>query len=226
MGEFELARRVVLRTMRTRAWREDIRAEDETMVAHIPQLLRINRLGMITENSQAGRSHHYTSQATGRREHSAERAYCFGFVHPDVADAFINWMWLNTDKYVVRAKIVEEWPGPVGRIGVTTERSKMVTWVSPFGDPGCRACNYGRWIYPEQGGAASSGTTSREEAMLAKARRAIGPYLAHPVPETAEFLLLVDMKWGRRANGRRGLFTEIEHGLRATARSGSLNAGK
>ena len=215
MGEFEQARRVALRTMRTRAWREDIRAEDETMVAHIPQLLRINGLGMITENSQAGRSHHYTSRATGQREHAAERAYCFGFVHPDVADAFIHWMWLHTDKYAVRAQTVEEWPGPVGRIGVTTEGSKWVTWVSPFGDPGCRACNYGRWIYPEQGLAASP--TADHEAMLAKARRAIGPYLAHPVPETAVFLLLVDMKWGRRADGRRGLFTEIERGLRAVA---------
>ena len=215
MDEFEQARRVALRTMRTRAWREDIRAEDETMVAHIPQLLRINGLGMITENSQAGRSHHYTSQATGRREHAAERAYCFGFVHPDVADAFIHWMWLHTDKYAVRAQIVEEWPGPVGRIGVTTEGSEWVTWVSPFGDPGCRACNYGRWIYPEQGRAASS--TADHEAMLAKARRAIGPYLAHPVPGTAVFLLLVDMKWGRRADSRRGLFTEIEHGLHAVA---------
>lgn len=68
------------------------------MVRHIPQLTRINRLGMITSNSQAGRNSRYTSRTTGKRELMAERAYCLGFVHPDVADAFIKWMWLHTDK--------------------------------------------------------------------------------------------------------------------------------
>lgn len=49
--------------------------------------------------------------------------------------------------------------------------------------------------------------------MHMKARARIGSYLKDPVPETAVAVLLVDMKWGRKANAKKGLFTEIERGL-------------
>ena len=53
---FELARRTAVRTMRTAAWKHEIGGEDPTMVKHFPQLTRINNLGMITWNSQAGKN--------------------------------------------------------------------------------------------------------------------------------------------------------------------------
>ena len=74
MDAFESARRVAVRMMRTAALAEELRNEDPTMVRHIPQLTRINRLGMITSNSQAGRNSRYTSRRTGKRELMAERA--------------------------------------------------------------------------------------------------------------------------------------------------------
>ncbi len=48
MDAFERAKRVAVRAMRTRMWQKAIGEEDPLMVAHIPQLVRINKLGMIT----------------------------------------------------------------------------------------------------------------------------------------------------------------------------------
>ena len=213
MDAFESARRVAVRMMRTAALAEELRNEDPTMVRHIPQLTRINRLGMITSNSQAGRNSRYTSRRTGKRELMAERAYCVGFVHPDVADAFIEWMWLHTDKYVARMRLADGVHDETGRIGVTVAGTGTMweTKVSPFYEANDRTCNYGRALFPEQGRALEGKMT---DAMLATARKQIGPYLAHPVPDTAVGIVLVDMKWGRRADTPKGLFSEIERGLR------------
>ncbi len=54
MDAFERAKRVAVRAMRTRMWQKAIGEEDPLMVAHIPQLIRINKLGMITIQSQSG----------------------------------------------------------------------------------------------------------------------------------------------------------------------------
>ena len=53
MDAFERARKVAIRVMQLPMWQKSIGKEDPLMVAHIPQLVRINKLGMITINSQA-----------------------------------------------------------------------------------------------------------------------------------------------------------------------------
>ena len=70
MAEFDRMRAKVLAMLASREWRAARKAEDPTMVRHIPQLVRINKLGLLTFDSQAGR----------KDRAYAERAYCFGFV--------------------------------------------------------------------------------------------------------------------------------------------------
>jgi hypothetical protein len=64
-GEFELARRVAVRMMETRAFAKDIEEEDETMVKYIPNLRRLNELGMITFDSQSGKLSTFPHYQTG-----------------------------------------------------------------------------------------------------------------------------------------------------------------
>ena len=207
MDAFERARKVALRVMRMPMWQKGIGEEDPLMVAHIPQLARINKLGMITINSQAGNVRYFKSAKTGKRGTVAERAYCIGFVPADTADKILRWMWAHTDKYAVKAYIGDDEKLPdFARIGVTTQDGgeTWVTTVNPAGPPEFRNLNYpsaGHW-----------NEWTREER--ARACKAFGPYLASPVPESAVCLLFVDMTIGRLASAPSGLFSEIERCLR------------
>ena len=199
-------------------WQKGIGEEDALMVAHIPQLVRINKLGMITINSQAGYVR-YSKSGTGERVTDAERAYCIGFVRADAADKILRWMWTHTDKYAVKVYIGDDVKLLVGfaRIGVTTLDGGE-TWdttVNPAGDPDFRNWNYPQGMWEEW---------TREER--ARAQKAIGPFLASPIPESAVCLLFVDMTIGRLASAPSGLFSEIERCMRfVTSRAhGSLSS--
>ena len=204
MDPFERARKVAIRVMQLPMWQKSIGEEDPLMVAHIPQLARINKLGMITINSQAGNVRHSKSLRTGKRATIAERAYCYSFVPADAADKILRWMWTHTDKYAVKVYIGDdEKLQDFGRLGVTTQDGGE-TWftrVTPAAPPDFRNWNYGMW---EQ--------WTREER--ARAHKAIGPYLESPIPESAVCLLFVDMTIGRLASAPSGLFSELERCLR------------
>ena len=207
MDAFERARKVAIRVMQLPMWQKSIGEEDPLMVAHIPQLARINKLGMITINSQAGNVRYSKSLRTGKRATSAERAYCYSFVPADTADKILRWMWTHTDKYAVKVYIGDdEKLQDFARIGVTTQDGGE-TWdtkVNPAGPPEFR-----KWNYPSAG---MWNEWTREER--ARARKAIGPYLESPIPESAVCLLFVDMTIGRLASAPSGLFSEIERCLR------------
>ena len=210
MDAFERARKVALRVMRMPMWQKEIGEEDPLMVAHIPQLVRINKLGMITINSQAGNVRYSKSLRTGKQATIAERAYCYSFVPADAADKILRWMWTHTDKYAVKVYIGDdEKLQDFARIGVTTQDGgeTWVTKVNPAGPPDFRKLNYpsaGMW-----------NEWTREER--ARARKAIGPYLESPIPESAVCLLFVDMTIGRLASAPSGLFSEIERCMRSVS---------
>ncbi len=192
------------------------------MVKYIPNLRRLNELGLITFDSQSGKRSTFAHYQTGKRVDLVERAYCYGFVDTAVADAVIEWMWDHTDKYVTRAIDVEAIArgdtalyavlSEFGRIGVTrSECDGTASWptrASAVVMPHDYKCNYGRWVYPEQRGAPA--TPDGEEAI-----KHVGPYMAHAVPRSAVCLLRVDMRLGRRADARDGLFTQLEAALSA-----------
>jgi hypothetical protein len=128
MDAFERAQRVAVRAMRTRMWQKAIGEEDPMMVAHIPQLVRINKLGMITTQSQSGVVRHYKSVRTGERRTMAERAFCYGFVRESAAGKILRWMWAHTDKYAVEVYIGADANPDFALLGVTTQDGGE-TWV-------------------------------------------------------------------------------------------------
>jgi hypothetical protein len=128
-----------------------------------------------------------------------------GFVSAESADALIDAM-TRTDKYVARMHLDDSILTDVGQTAVTVMGGSAEAWVRVGGHPEMRKCNYGRWIYvrPE------NDTEQKREA-----RAIIGPYMEHPVPDTAVCLVCVDLKWGRRADAPNGLFTQLEAALSA-----------
>ena len=206
---FERARRVAARTMSTDEWQDDLRKEDPTKARHLRQVTRLTDLGMIVESWLAGRAYTYASR-TGGVKKGVERSYVLGFVSADTADGLIAAM-TRTDKYVAKMHLdagmyVSGAFTGGGKIAVTVMGGNAEAWMRVVGHPELRKCNYGRWIYvpPE------NDTDQKREA-----RAIIGPYLEHPVPDTAVCLVCVDLKWGRRADGPNGLFTQLEGALSA-----------
>lgn len=202
---FERARRAAARTMSTDEWQDDLRKEDPTKARHLRQVTRLTDLGMIVESWQAGRAYTYASRSGGVKK-GVERSYVLGFVSADTADGLIDAM-TRTDKYVAKMHLdagmyVSGAFTGVGKIAVTVMGGNAEAWMRVVGHPELRKCNYGRWIYvpPE------NDTDQKREA-----RATIGPYMEHPVPH----MVCVDMKWGRRADGPNGLFTQLEGALSA-----------
>ena len=112
----------------------------------------------------------------------SERAYCEGFVPPHKADEILRWMWAHTDKYAVKVQVGDDAVdarvfADVGKFGVTTQDGgeTWITKVRPSGPAMLRTLNYptiGVW---------NSGTAEDKK----QARRAIGPHLADPIPDSA-----------------------------------------
>jgi hypothetical protein len=206
---FERARRVAVKTMSTDEWKDDLRKEDPTKARHLRQVTRLTGLGMIIESWQSGRAYTYASRSGGVKK-GVDRSYVLGFVSADIADGLIDAM-TRTDKYVAKMHLdasmyVSGAFTDVGKIAVTVMGGNAEAWVRVVGHPELRKCNYGRWIYVEP----ANDTEQKREA-----RAVIGPYMEHPVPDTAVCLVCVDLKWGRRADGPNGLFTQLEQALSA-----------
>jgi hypothetical protein len=76
------------------------REEDPTMIKHLPLLQKINKLGFLTENSQAGRFSKGKHYKDGLPYEIHERAYVSGFMLETKAVEFIKHFNLYTDKNV------------------------------------------------------------------------------------------------------------------------------
>ena len=188
-NDFDRMRAKVLAMLGSGEWRAARNAEDPTMVRHIPQLVRLNELGLLTFDSQAGR----------KDRAYAERAYCFGFVR-DRASAMrlTQWVSLHTDKYASLVVVQGNGPDPrnnfvasaadvmlrrtAGCFPVSVDGAEIRSTVSPFAIP---------------------------------VNRHVADDEDH-VPLDAECVMFVDLKWGRGADTKHGLFTAIESGLTRT----------
>jgi hypothetical protein len=197
--------------MSTDEWQDDLRKEDPTKARHLRQVTRLTGLGMIIESWLAGRPYTYASRSGGVKK-GVDRSYVLGFVSADIADRLIAAM-TRTDKYVAKMHLdasmyVSGAFTDVGKIAVTVMGGNAEAFMRVVGHPELRKCNYGRWIYVEP----ANDTEQKREA-----RAIIGPYMEHPVPDTAVCLVCVDLKWGRRADGPNGLFTQLEQALSEAA---------
>ncbi len=151
-GEFEMARRVAVRMMETRAFAKDVEEEDPTMVKYIPPLRCLNELGMITFDSQSGRR--FTFPKIIKMSERVEGAS-------------------RGDKAIYT--VLEEF----GQLGVVQRECEgSVSWpaqASPVVMSHDYTSHYGRWIYPEKRGKPPD--ADGEVAIMH-----VGPYMEHPIP--------------------------------------------
>jgi len=184
---FDEVRDAVVARLASAGWAAERRAEDPTMVQHIPQIVRINRLGLLTFDSQAGR-------ADG--EHK-ERAYCYGFVRDrETACGLTSWVSLNTDMYASLVVVMGP-PGPDPSNAFRASASEVLLRSTV------------KFPVTVEGGVVDSTVSP---FVIPAERHVAGP-TAPPVPDDAACVLFVDLVWGRPAAD--GLFAAIESGLGA-----------
>jgi hypothetical protein len=82
-------------------FKKRIEEEDATMLKHLPILQKINRLGYLTTESQAGKKSSGKSYIDGKPYVIQERSYISGFMLESKAVDFIKNMGLHTDKNAV-----------------------------------------------------------------------------------------------------------------------------
>ena len=166
-------------------WNAEREREDPTMMRHIPQLIRINAIGLLTFDSQAGRV-----EGTYK-----ERAYCFGFVRDrECALQLTEWVSLNTDKYASLVVVQGDGrPDPHNRFVASAEDVMLRTTAGRL-----PVSIYGAEIH------------SHVSPFTIPANRYVA---GDAVPSDAECVLFVDLVWGRPADSTDGLLTAIESGL-------------
>ena len=82
-------------------FKKRIEEEDASMLKHLPILQKMNRLGYLTTESQAGRKSSGKSYIDGKPYVIHERSYISGFMLESKAVDFIKNMALHTDKNAV-----------------------------------------------------------------------------------------------------------------------------
>lgn len=82
-----------VKLLKSESFIERVKEEDEKMLEQIPQLIKINSLGFLTTNSQAGNM--------DKKHKLFERAYITGFMLGKMAEKFIKLMGVNTDKNAI-----------------------------------------------------------------------------------------------------------------------------
>ena len=160
---------------------ERIRDEDDTMLAHLDILTRINAAGFLTTNSQAGRKTFGSRDKTRYELH--ERAYLFGFMLEKEAVQFIKNIGISTDKNAVFTPFCSDdmyLPSALD-VPVTISKSGGQVHVN----------THISMALPN-----SVWHSFRKQVKLNKG-------------EPVVFITCWDTKWNRNASGPSGLFTDV-----------------
>ncbi len=80
---------------------EEIKLEDKTMLEHLPTLRKINKMGFLSLDSQAGRTFKSKNYKTGEKYREEQRAYLIGMMEINKAVSFVRRMSMDTDKIAV-----------------------------------------------------------------------------------------------------------------------------
>jgi hypothetical protein len=183
-----------LAVLRSDEWRAERTREAPKMKRYFTQIVRINELGLLTFDSQAGVSN---------RKYK-ERAYCFGFVR-DRAFAFelTRWVSLHTDKYASLVVVQGDGrPDPHNRFVASAADVMLRTTAG---------------LFPVTAHVRADGADGTME-IHSTVSPFTTPYYRHlagkdPVPADAVCVMFADLVWGRAAGARDGLFTAIERAL-------------
>lgn len=99
--KFKDAQKRAIKMFESKEFIENIREEDPSMIKQLPLLKKINELGFLTENSQAGRfskGKHYIDNNTYEIH---ERAFISGFMYESKAIEFIKMFNIETNKNAI-----------------------------------------------------------------------------------------------------------------------------
>ena len=99
--KFKDAQKASVKLFETKEFIELRREEDPSMIKQLPLLQEMNKLGYLTENSQAGRFSKGKHYKDGLPYEIHERAYVTGFMLESVAEKFIKEFNLYTNKNAV-----------------------------------------------------------------------------------------------------------------------------
>ena len=195
-SEFDRVRAKALAMLRSDEWRAERAREAPAMARYFPQILRINELGLLTFDSQAGISN---------RKYK-ERAYCYGFVRDRAfARKLTEWVSLHTDKYASLVVVQGNGrPDPHNRFFASAEDVMLRTTAG---------------LFPVTAHVGADGAHGADSTMEVHSTVSpfTTPYYRHfagpDLPADAVCVMFADLVWGRAAGARDGLFTAIEKAL-------------
>ncbi len=164
-------------------FRDRVIEEDERMLSEIDILVKINKKGFLTNNSQSGRQlkgKHYQDKKSYTID---ERAYLSGFMLKTKAETFLNALRKSSDKVGFTVSVCEcnlDIPSEL-YIPLTTSKHagevKVTTHISPVISPELMA-------------------SFIKESKLNKT-------------ESVVFIFCFDPEWNRYSSSKNGLFTDI-----------------
>jgi hypothetical protein len=183
--KFKDAQKLAVEHLSSQEFLNRVQEEDSTMLKQLDILKKINSLGYITNDSQAGRRStglHYAEKWEMLIE---ERAYMYGYMMEDKATKFIEQMAYQTDKNAVMIPVCGD------DIAVPSSMDLPLTTTT-------RVSTGKRWththvsmVLPE-----NVDTFYRKQLHINKREKAV-------------IVFCWDTKWNRMADGPNGLFTDI-----------------
>jgi hypothetical protein len=162
-----------------------IKDEDATMVDHLEILQKINGLGYITNESQAGHKRRGDGYQTN------ERAYITGFMLETNATGFIKKIAIATDKIAMFLPKCGEDVYVPGNLDIPVTITSRSTEKEPI----------------------TITNTHISNALPTSVWNQFRQELHIDAREKIVFIVCWDPKWNRNASGRQGLFTDVHRVL-------------
>ena len=182
--DWEVAIKMAIMRFDTQQFQESI-STNKHMKELIPTLKEINRLGLLTIESQPGKHVNYKHFLTNEDVEYSEKAFIAGFMQEELAEKFIQYFNINTDKFAMAITIAGnevdmsvklDFPMRIikNKFQLTTEVHKHMSTSVPVD-----------WF------------------MVKRSHLFISPR------ENLVYLYCFDNKWNRLGNAEDGLFTDV-----------------
>lgn len=126
--KFADAKKAALKRIASDEFLKDREEEDPKMIKFIPTFLAMNKLNLLTFDSQGGHFTKGISVFSGKPYTQYERAYVLGFLPEVQAEAFLRIMALETDKNAIFVPTCSDFDSPRKfdvPLTVTKEQGKL-----------------------------------------------------------------------------------------------------
>ncbi len=181
--KFDDAQRNAVAMFDSKEFKKRVMEEDATMLKYLSILKDINARGLLTTESQAGKHEKGTNPDTGKKYDIRERAYITGYMQPALAERFIKHMGIYTDK--VAAHI------PVCANDTSIPSALDIPLTIQMRDGKPEVATHTSMAIPH-----GADEMFRKGVRLNKR-------------DAAVHIVCWDPVWGRLADGKHGLFTDV-----------------